>query len=72
MQEGAYATLTLTSFSTRPQQQLTRDLFYKRSGHKEAVRQLHYSAEDVEDEDEVEDEDDEGDASPLFLAVSSF
>ena len=62
-------TLTPTSLSTRPQQQLTRDLFYKRSAHKEAVRQLHYTAEDVEEENEVEDEDDEGEASPRQLST---
>ena len=54
LQERAYATRTPTSFSTRPQQQLMRHLFYKGSGHKEAVRQLHYAAEDLEDVDEVD------------------
>lgn len=54
LEERAYATLTPTSFSTRPQQQLMRHLFYKGSGHKEAVRQLHYAAEDLEDVDEVD------------------
>ena len=55
LEERAYVTLTPRSFSTRPQLQLTRHLFYRQSGHKEAVRQLHYTAEDVEDEDKVDE-----------------
>jgi len=54
LEERAYVTLTPRSFSTGPQLQLTRHLFYRQSGHKEAVRQLHYTAEDVEDEDKVD------------------
>ena len=52
LQEGAYTTL-------RPQKQLTRDPFYKQSGHKQAVRQLH----EVENEDERE-------ASPRHTATT--